>query len=44
MIGLDCQFDNLPAVLLRYLVGDLLKTVTYRPYQHLFRRFGQKMM
>jgi len=36
MIGLDCQFYNLPIILLRHFTSDLLKTVMYRPCQHLF--------
>src|SRR2546430_14113202 len=36
VIGLDCQFDNLPVIFLCHFTGDLLKTVTHRPYQYLF--------
>ena len=35
MIGLDCQFDNLPFVCLCHFTGNLFKSITHQSYQYL---------
>src|SRR5713226_2349232 len=40
MIGLDCQFDDLPSVLIHYFSNDLFQTVRYRTNQDFPASFG----